>query len=103
MGSEWSTSMSRLDQRNWAPIIGPFSAWKPPIPCAIKNQQGASKDTLGICVPKPLVGGFGCPNLYGIRASKIGPFSAWKPPMPLRTSEDKGLCNARAGSLWTDD
>ena len=27
-----------------APIIGPFSAWKPPIPYAIKNQRRASKD-----------------------------------------------------------
>ena len=25
------------------PIIGPYSAWKPPIPYAIKNQRGASK------------------------------------------------------------
>ena len=35
-----------------APIIGPFRAWKPPNPYAIKNQRGASK--IGVfCVPKP--------------------------------------------------
>ena len=38
---------------------------------AIKNQRGASKiPPLGVfCVPKPLVGGFGCDELvlYGIR------------------------------------
>ena len=54
-----------------APIIGPFRAWKPPIPYAIKNQRGASKiSPMGVfCVPKPLVGGFGCDELvlYGIR------------------------------------
>ena len=33
------------------PIIGPFSAWKPPIPFAIKNQRGASKDPLPELVP----------------------------------------------------
>ena len=27
-----------------APIIDSFSAWKPTIPYAIKNQRGASKD-----------------------------------------------------------
>jgi len=27
------------------PIIGPFRAWKPTIPYAIKNQRGASKIT----------------------------------------------------------
>ena len=38
-----------------APIIGPFLAWKPPIPYAIKNQRGASK--MGVfCVPKPQIG-----------------------------------------------
>ena len=56
-----------------APIKGPFCAWKPPIPYAIKNQRGASKippNAMGVfCVPKPLVGGFGCDELvlYGIR------------------------------------
>ena len=36
---------------------------------AKKNQRGASRDPLGLCVPKPLVGGFGCDELvlYGIR------------------------------------
>ena len=36
-------------------------------PYAIKNQRGASK--IPQCVPKPLVGGFGCDELvlYGIR------------------------------------
>ena len=47
-----------------APIIGPFSAWKPPIPFAIKNRRGASKDPLGLYVPKPIVGGFGCPSWF---------------------------------------
>ena len=43
-----------------AHIIGPFSAWKPPIPCAIKNQRGASKDpSRGLWMPKLV--------LYGIR------------------------------------
>ena len=40
-------------------------------PYTIKNQRGASKiPPLGVfCVPKPLVGGFGCDELvlYGIR------------------------------------
>ena len=39
-------------------------------PYAIKNQRRASKDpSRGLCVPKPLVGGFGCDELvlYGIR------------------------------------
>ena len=58
-------------------MIGPFRSWKPPIPYAIKNQRGASKQNnppimgvLGVfCVPMPLVGGFGCDELvlYGIR------------------------------------
>ena len=47
-----------------APLLGPFRAWKPPIPYAIKNQRGASRDPLGLCVPKPLVGGFGCPRWF---------------------------------------
>ena len=89
--SDWSTSISRLDPRNcWrqlsyaiknqlghpkpptlvlygiirAPIIGPFRAWKPPIPYAIKNERGAKQRHA-----KTLVGGFGCDELvlYGIR------------------------------------
>ena len=47
----WSTS--RLDPRN---------CWRQ-LSYAIKNQRRASKNPLGLCVPKPLVGGFGCPNL----------------------------------------
>ena len=39
-----------------APIIGPFRAWKPTIPLAMKNQRGAIKDPLGLCVPKARAG-----------------------------------------------
>ena len=69
----WSTTMSRLDPRNCpalvlygirARIIGSFRSWKPPIPYAIKNQRGASKDQLGFWIPTPLVGGFGCPSWF---------------------------------------
>ena len=44
-----------------APIIGPFRAWKPTIPYAIKNQRGASKDPFsrGLWMPELV--------LYGIR------------------------------------
>ena len=34
-------------------------------PYAIKNQRRSSKDpSRGLCVPKPLVGGFGCPSWF---------------------------------------
>ena len=38
--TEWSTAVIR-DHDVATPIIGPFRAWKPPIPYAIKNQRGA--------------------------------------------------------------
>ena len=54
-----------------APIIGTFSAWKPPIPYAIKNQRGASKIPLvgGIFRSKAPSRGLWMPELvlYGIR------------------------------------
>ena len=34
---------AHLCHKEPAPIIGPFRAWKPPFPYAIKNQRGASK------------------------------------------------------------
>ena len=59
---QWSEIIMLIRHKEPAPILGPFSAWKPLIPYAIKNRRGAS-------VPKPLVGGFGCHELvlYGIR------------------------------------
>ena len=48
--AEWSTPVVRdhdvatpalLCHKEPVPIIGPFRAWKPPIPYAMKNQRGA--------------------------------------------------------------
>ena len=54
-----------------APLIGPFRAWKPTIPYAIKNQRGASKIPLvgGILRSKAPSRGLWMPELvlYGIR------------------------------------
>ena len=71
---EWSIAVIRdhdvatpalLCHKEPAPIIGPFRAWKPPIPYALKNQRGAGV----FCVQKPLVGDFRYDELvlYGIR------------------------------------
>ena len=70
--AEWSTSMSRSGPRNcyasslmtWhkGAYYRTFQCMEATIPYAIKNQRGASKDPLGLFVPKPLVGGFGCPS-----------------------------------------
>ena len=53
------------------PLIGPFRAWKPTIPYAIKNQRGASKIPLvgGILRSKAPSRGLWMPELvlYGIR------------------------------------
>ena len=63
---EWSEELLRQltyaikNQLLRAPIIGPFRAWKPPFPYAIKNQRRASKDPIrGLWMPEQV--------LYGIR------------------------------------
>ena len=50
-----------------APIVGPFRAWKPPIPYAIKNQREASK----------------IPSNGGILRSKAPSRVLWMPELVL--------------------